>query len=70
MPLMGVGSLDRRLRAAWDMGGTLQRRVLVLDGLVLLQRTSDQPPYDGEMSARGCPGGTAPGPIAKPVPTP
>ena len=53
MPLMGVGSLDRRLRDAWDMGGTLQRHVLVLEGLVLFERTSDEPPYNGETFMRG-----------------
>jgi hypothetical protein len=48
MPYVGIGSLDRRLREAVDMGGTQQRHVLRLDALVLLDRAGDQPPYDGE----------------------
>jgi len=48
MPYYGVGSLDRRIRDAVDMGGIQQRHVLRLADLVLLDRTSDQPPYDGE----------------------
>ena len=48
MPYVGIGSLDRRLRDAADMGGVQQRHVLTLDTLILLERTSDQPPYDGE----------------------
>ena len=48
MPYVGIGSLDRRLREAVDMGGAQQRHLLTLDSLVLFERTSDQPPYDGE----------------------
>jgi hypothetical protein len=48
MPYMGVGALDRRLRDAADMGGVQQRHVLRIDSLILLERTSDEPPYDGE----------------------
>ncbi|MCU0249715.1 MAG: hypothetical protein MUE61_05875 [Vicinamibacterales bacterium] len=48
MPYVGIGSLDRRLRDAADMGGVQQRHVLTLGTLVLFERTSDQPPYDGE----------------------
>jgi hypothetical protein len=48
MPFYGVGSLDRRLRDAADIGGVQQRHVLTLEGLVLFEQTSDQPPYDGE----------------------
>jgi hypothetical protein len=48
MPYVGIGSLDRRLRDAADMGGVQQRHVLTLLTLVLFERTSDQPPYDGE----------------------
>lgn len=48
MPYVGVGALDRRLRDAADMGGVQQRHVLRIGELILLERTSDQPPYDGE----------------------
>jgi hypothetical protein len=48
MPYVGIGSLDRRLRDAVDMGGVQQRHLLKLGSLILLERTSDQPPYDGE----------------------
>ena len=48
MPYIGIGGLDRRLRDAVDMGGVQQRHVLRIDNLILLDRTSDQPPYDGE----------------------
>jgi hypothetical protein len=48
IPSIGIGSLDRRLRDAADAGGVQQRHVLTLDTLVLFERTSDQPPYDGE----------------------
>jgi hypothetical protein len=48
MPYVGIGTLDRRLRDAVDMGGVQQRHVLRIGSLILLERTSDQPPYDGE----------------------
>jgi hypothetical protein len=48
LPFIGVGSLDRRIRDAADMGGVQKRHVLTLGGLVLFERTSEQPPYDGE----------------------
>jgi len=48
MPYVGIGGLDRRLRDAADMGGVQQRHVLRIGELILLERTSDQPPYDGE----------------------
>jgi hypothetical protein len=48
MPYVGVGSLDRRLRDAVDMGGIQERHMLVLDRLVLFERDGGQPPYDGE----------------------
>jgi hypothetical protein len=48
MPYVGIGALDRRLRDAADMGGVQQRHVLRIGDLVLLERSSDQPPYDGE----------------------
>lgn len=48
LPMYGVGSHDRRLRDAVDMGGVQQRHVLLLGSLILLERTSDHAPYDGE----------------------
>ena len=48
MPFYGVGSLDRRLRDAADMGGVQQRHDLKLNALLLFERTGGQPPYDGE----------------------
>jgi hypothetical protein len=48
MPYMGIGTLDRRLRDAVDMGGMQQRHVLRIDDLILLEREGGEPPYDGE----------------------
>jgi hypothetical protein len=48
LPLYGVSSLDQRLRDAHQMGGMQTMHVLRLGQLVLLERTSDAPPYDGE----------------------
>lgn len=48
LPQYGIGSLDRRLREAVDMGGTQTTHVLRLGDLVLLERVSPTPPYDGE----------------------
>lgn len=48
LPMYGVSSLDQRLRDAHDMGGMQVRHVLRLGDLVLLERVSDSPPYDGE----------------------
>jgi hypothetical protein len=39
MPYIGIGTLDRRLRDAVDMGGTQQLHVLRLGDLTLLERT-------------------------------
>lgn len=48
LPLYGVSSLDQRLRDAHQMGGMQMMHILRLGQLVLLERTSDTPPYDGE----------------------
>jgi hypothetical protein len=48
MPYVGVGSLDRRLRDAVDMGGMQQLHVMRLGALLLFERMGGEPPYDGE----------------------
>lgn len=48
MPAYGVGSLERRLSDAVNMGGMQHRHLLKLGPLVMLERISDEPPYDGE----------------------
>lgn len=48
LPQMGIGSLERRLEDAHSMGGMQSRHVLRLGSMVLLERTSERPPYDGE----------------------
>jgi hypothetical protein len=48
MPMYGVGSLEQRIRDANDMGGMQQRHQLRLGSLVIHERTSEIPPYDGE----------------------
>jgi len=47
MPQFGIGSLERRLGDAVDMGGTQTRTTLRLGSLVLLDRPGPEP-YDGE----------------------
>jgi hypothetical protein len=47
MPQVGIGSLERRLGEAHDMGGTQTRHVLKLGDLVILERDGIEP-YDGE----------------------
>jgi hypothetical protein len=47
MPMYGVGSLERRIGEAVDMGGTRTKSVLKLGSLVLLERDGAEP-YDGE----------------------
>jgi hypothetical protein len=48
LPLYGVGDQSQRFRDAISMGGTQQRHILRLGPLVLHDRTSEIPPYDGE----------------------
>jgi hypothetical protein len=47
MPQFGIGSLQRRIGEAVDMGGTQTRSMLRLGGLILLERPGPEP-YDGE----------------------
>jgi hypothetical protein len=47
MPMYGVGSLERRVGEAVDMGGTRTRSVLKLGSLIMLERDGAEP-YDGE----------------------
>ena len=49
MPMYGVGSLERRIGDAVDMGGMQQKDVLRLGKLVLHERDSGVEPYDGEV---------------------
>jgi hypothetical protein len=48
LPMYGVGSMQRRVFDAVDMGGTSTRYVLQLGDLTLLERSHGAPPYDGE----------------------
>lgn len=48
MPQYGIGSLERRIGEAVDMGGTQTTHVVRLGERVLLERVSEVPPYDGE----------------------
>lgn len=47
MPMYGVGSLERRVGDAVEMGGTRTRSVLKLGPLIMLERDGAEP-YDGE----------------------
>lgn len=49
MPMYGVGSLERRIGEAVDMGGTQHKHVLRLGKLILHERDTDVEPYDGEV---------------------
>jgi hypothetical protein len=49
MPQFGIGSLERRLGEAVDLGGTRTTHILRLNNLVLMERLGTVPPYDGEM---------------------
>lgn len=48
MPQFGVGSLERRIADAVDMGGTQTKTEVRLGSLTLHDRTGE-PPYDGEV---------------------
>jgi hypothetical protein len=47
MPQFGIGSLERRIGDAIDMGGTQTKSLIKLGPLVLLERPGPEP-YDGE----------------------
>ena len=49
MPMYGISSLERRMGDAADMGGMQQKTVVRLGKLVLHERDSAVPPYDGEV---------------------
>jgi hypothetical protein len=49
MPMYGVGSLERRISDAYDMGGVQQTHELRLNTLIIHSRSSDVEPYDGEV---------------------
>lgn len=49
MPLYGIASLERRMSDAADMGGMQQKSLVRLGRLVLHERDSGVPPYDGEI---------------------
>lgn len=48
LPQYGIGSLERRMGDAVDMGGTLTTHTVRVGDLVLLERVSPAVPYDGE----------------------
>jgi hypothetical protein len=47
MPQLGIGSLQRRIGEAVDMGGTQTKTVLRLGPLIMMERDGPEP-YDGE----------------------
>src|SRR5215471_2062411 len=49
MPMYGVGSLERRVGDAVDMGGMQQKTQLRLGKLVIHERPEAVEPYDGEV---------------------
>ena len=49
MPMYGVSSLEQRMSDATDMGGMQQKTSVRLGKLVLHERASGVPPYDGEV---------------------
>ena len=49
MPMYGISSLANRMGDAADMGGMQQKTVVRLGKLVLHERESGVPPYDGEV---------------------
>jgi hypothetical protein len=49
MPMYGISSLANRMGDAADMGGMRQKTVVRLGKLVLHERESGVPPYDGEV---------------------
>jgi hypothetical protein len=49
MPMYGIASLEQRMSDVTDMGGMQQKTSVRLGKLVLHERTSAVPPYDGEV---------------------
>ena len=49
MPMYGVSSLESRIGDAVAMGGTQQKTTIRLGRLVIHERESGNPPYDGEV---------------------
>lgn len=49
LPMYGIASQEQRMIDANDMGGTLVNHIVKLGDLVLYERTSNIPPYDGEV---------------------
>ena len=49
MPMYGIASLERRMSDAADMGGMQQKTLVRLGKLVLHERATGVPPYDGEV---------------------
>jgi hypothetical protein len=49
MPMYGIASLERRMGDAADMGGMQQKTIVKLGKLVIHERPSGVPPYDGEV---------------------
>jgi hypothetical protein len=49
MPMYGIGSLERRINDAAEMGGTLKKYVFRLGRLVIHEREAEVEPYDGEV---------------------
>ena len=55
MPMYGIASQEQRMYDATQMGGTLMRHTVRLGSLVLHERDSAIPPYDGEVWAWSAP---------------
>jgi len=49
LPMYGIGSQQQRIGDAVDMGGTQVLHTVKLAGLLLHERVSKIPPYDGEL---------------------
>lgn len=49
MPMYGIASLEQRMSDAADMGGMRQKTLVRLGRLVLHERETGVPPYDGEV---------------------
>lgn len=49
MPMYGIASQEQRMYDATQMGGTQIKHTVKLNSLVLHERTSAIPPYDGEV---------------------
>jgi hypothetical protein len=49
MPMYGIASQEQRMYDATQMGGTQIKHIVTLNSLVMHERTSHVPPYDGEV---------------------